>query len=444
MTAPQVTPDVTEPAPLSIIHEQAALACPLLDEATLEEMADLLPEHFQLPLHAAIWHSIQRLYRCGTPLTLPAVLGDLHALLVGDPALWATARVYVPQLTVLHPVPVGADYYAAQVCEYARYRKAREKAANLLAFGPDDLRGLQVVQEIAGLVAAPSAQMAPKTQKQIMASTLASIEARRLEGRAAGLPTGIPGLSALSGFRPGHFVVLGARPEVGKSLVAYQMALHMAAAGYVGLYASLEMGADELGERSLIAASLVPSTVLAQPALLSDDHWMALEEASNRLGPLPLGVIDAGGVTLDTIMGWARRLKQTASLAFLVIDHIQLLPMPNPERVTAQAALSTVTKRIKAAARTLGICIIGLSQLNRPGEGARPGLVNLSGSDTLGHDADLVLMLWPDDAAGPDGYSGDGLHHLVLDVKKNRHGSSPTIHMVMNPLTLTMREVTAR
>jgi replicative DNA helicase len=431
-----------EQTPLSIIHEQAALACPLADERTLDEMADLQPAHFQLPLHSAIWQAMARLHQVGTPLTLPAVLSEVRVLLVADADLWAVARSYVPQLTILHPVPVGADYYAAQVQEYARYRAAREKAGALLEYGDEDLRGLAVVTEMAALVAQPSQQTAPRSQAQVMDATLAAIDARRTDGTAAGLPTGIPGLAALGGFRAGHFVVLAARPEVGKSLLAYQMAQHMAAAGHVGIYASLEMDAEELAERSLVAQSLVPPHALAQAVRLSDDNWMALEQAGQTLGTRPLAVIDAGGVTLDAILSWARRYKQQAGLAFLVIDHVQLLPLPNPERVTQQAALSAVTKRLKATARQMGICIIGLSQLNRPGEGARPGLVNLSGSDTLGHDADLVLMLWPNDEAGTDGYSADGLRHLVLDVRKNRHGPSPTVHMVMNPATLTMREVT--
>jgi replicative DNA helicase len=429
-----------EQAPLSVIHEQAALACPLVDEATLDEMVGLEPEHFQLPLHAVIWQSICRLHEAGTPLTLPAVLTDLRVRCVADPDLYDVVRGYVPQLTVLNPVPVGADYYAAQVREYARWRKAREKAQLLLDFGEEDLRGLSVVQDIASLVAEPSQQTAPRSQAQIMDATLSAIDERRTSKTAAGLPTGIPALARLNGFRAGHFVVIAARPEVGKSLLAYQMAQHMAAAGHAGLYVSLEMDAEELAERSLVAESLVPPALVAQAGQLTEDHWAALERAGQDLGRRPLAVIDAGGVTLDAILSWTRRYRQMAGLAFLVVDHVQLLPTPNPGRVTEREALVAITKRLKATARALGICIIGLSQLNRPGEGARPGLVNLSGSDTLGHDADLVLMLWPNEDVGQDGYSADGMRHLVLDVRKNRHGPSPMVHMIFNPATLTMRE----
>jgi replicative DNA helicase len=349
MTAQRSAP---EQAPLSIIHEQAALACPLVDEATLDEMA-----------------------------------------------------------------------------------------MALLEYGEEDLSGLAVVQEIAGLVATPGQQSAPRTQAQIADATLLAIEARR-GGVAAGLPTGVPGLERIHGFRPGHFVVLAARPAVGKTLLAYQMAQHMTAAGHTGLYVSLEMDAEELQERALVAESMVPATALGAADMLTEDHWAALLRAGQTLGTRPLHVIDAGGVTLDTVLSWTRRYQATAGLAFLVLDYVQLLPMPNPDRVSEAAALSAITKRLKATARQLGICIIALSQLNRPGEGARPGLVNLRGSDTLGHDADLVLMLWPNEEAGTDGYSGDGVRHLVLDVRKNRQGPEPTVHMVFNPVTLTMREVT--
>jgi replicative DNA helicase len=430
-----------EPTPLSIIHEQAALACPLVDENTLDEMAGLEPAHFQLDLHAVIWQAMRRVHAAGTPLTLPAVLTDLQTLLVGQPDQWAVARSYVPQLTVLHPVPVGADYYAAQVQEYARWRKAREKAALLLDYGDEDLRGLAVVQDMAALVAEPAPQSAPRTQAQVVGATLDAIEERRTSKTAAGLPTGLPTVGQLNGFRPGHFVVLAARPGVGKTLLAYQMAQHMAAAGHVGLYVSLEMNAEELEERMLVAESLVPALALSQAAL-TEDHWGALLAAGQTLSGRPLHVIDAGGVTLDTVLGWARRYTQSARLAVLVLDYVQLFPMPNPERVTQQAALAVMTKRLKAAARQLGICIIALSQLNRPGEGARPGLVNLSGSDTLGHDADLVLTLWPDEEYGNDGLDTAGLRHLVLAAVKNRHGLQRTTPLLFNPMTLTMREVT--
>jgi replicative DNA helicase len=438
MTAQRSTP---EQAPLSIIHEQAALACPLVDEATFDEMAGLEPAHFQLPLHQAIWQSIGRVHGAGLPLTLPAVLRDLKALLIGDTDLYGVARGYVPQLVTLNPVPVGADYYAAQIREYARLRRCRELAAHLLAHAEEDVRALSVAADIASALDAPTASAAPRTQAQIADATLLAIEARR-GGVAAGLPTGVPGLGRLHGFRPGHFVVLAARPAVGKTLLAYQMAQHMTAAGHTGLYVSLEMDAEELQERALVAESMVPATALGAADMLTEDHWAALLRAGQTLGARPLHVIDAGGVTLDTVLSWTRRYQATAGLAFLVLDYVQLLPMPNPDRVSEAAALSAITKRLKATARQLGICIIALSQLNRPGEGARPGLVNLRGSDTLGHDADLVLMLWPNEEAGTDGYSGDGVRHLVLDVRKNRQGPEPTVHMVFNPVTLTMREVT--
>jgi replicative DNA helicase len=210
---------------------------------------------------------------------------------------------------------------------------------------------------MAALVAEPAPQSAPRTQAQVVGATLDAIEERRTSKTAAGLPTGLPTVGQLNGFRPGHFVVLAARPGVGKTLLAYQMAQHMAAAGHVGLYVSLEMNAEELEERMLVAESLVPALALSQAAL-TEDHWGALLAAGQTLSGRPLHVIDAGGVTLDTVLGWARRYTQSARLAVLVLDYVQLFPMPNPERVTQQAALAVMTKRLKAAARQLGICII--------------------------------------------------------------------------------------
>jgi len=437
-----------EEPPAYIIHEQAALACPLIDQATLDEMSGLQAGDFILEMHAVIWRAITIQRAAGVPLSMATVSAKCGELLGSGHELLPTICTYLPQLVRLQQVPIGAAHHAERVRSYALVRRLQVKAEALLALcQADDLRAIEDAQALGQFAAGGAGGGAQtRTLSDVVASTMERIEARSQPDMTPRLPTGIAALAEMNTFGPGHFVILSARTNVGKTLLAYQMALHMTGRGHPGLFVSMEMDGEELTERALSSESGIAPRFLAAPQDLGD-RWPALAAGANRLslddresGPRPLDILDAGALGLEDILSAARRLKAQTGLSFLAIDYIQLLPMPDPSRVNVAVALNAITKRLKRVARELQITVLALSQINRDGDGGRPDLRNLKGGGSQEEDADAVLLMWPNGDRGEEGWV-NGVQHLVLDVRKNRHGPKRAINLLFQPDTLTIQEV---
>lgn len=430
----------TEAPPLHVIHEQSVLACVLMDESTYDEMGVLLPSHFDLEIHAVLWQTLSALRGEGLPVTVATVQTFLGVRLASNPSLLATMHDYVPGVMGTYAVPVGAEYHAQKVREYARLRWAHEKALRVVALAEaGDLRGLAEAEELAGGVAAGAEGLKPRSNAAVVSATLDHLEARATEKEKPAMETGIAMLDGINAFARKRVVAIGARPGVGKSLLGYQIAQHAASKGRAGLFVSLEMDGEELMLRQFSQESLIAPRMLNLPQLMTHE-WDALTNTARSISPRRLDMLDSGELTLETVLAAARRLKVTQGLDFLVLDYLQLLPMPNAERVRPHEALAAITRKLKAASRSLDICMVALSQLNRPGEGASPRLTNFSGSDTIGHDCDTALALWPNEDKGGDGWK-EGKRYLVLDVVKNRHGPTKSADLMFNPSTLILTEL---
>ena len=220
---------------------------------------------------------------------------------------------------------------------------------------------------------------------------------RERGGRKRGVPTGIEGLDALlGGLLPGQLVVLGARPAVGKSVLALNVALATARAGTGVAFFSLEMSADELGERLLANLTGIPATQI-RDGRLTQEQWDRLVAARHDLNELPIHVDATASLTVERIRLRARALARKAPIGLVVIDHLGLLaPQAGFERTGIVAATEANSKAAKIAAKDLAVPVLALSQLNRALEGRddkRPGLADLRWSGSIEQDADCVIFL---------------------------------------------------
>ena len=253
------------------------------------------------------------------------------------------------------------------------------------------------------------------------------IEAIGARGELAGVPTGFAELDHLTGgLHPGQMVILAARPGVGKSTMALDLARSASMRhGLTSAFFSLEMSQLEITMRLLSAEATVPLAHL-RSGRMSDDDWDRISTRMNQVSEAPLFIDDSPNLSLLEIRSKARRLKQQDDLQLLIIDYIQL--MTSGRRFESrQVEVSEISRQIKLLAKELEIPVVALSQLNRGPEqraDRRPMLSDLRESGSLEQDADLVILL-----NRPDLHNlhSDRVGEADFEVAKHRNGPTKTI-----------------
>ena len=223
-------------------------------------------------------------------------------------------------------------------------------------------------------------------------------EASRHPDEFMGVQTGYPAIDRqLQGLRPGQMIVVGARPGVGKTSFALNLATNAAANGATVAFFSLEMSKTEIAQRLLSAQSRVPLTAI-RGASIKPDQWNQLIAATNDLSKLDILIDDTPGTTVTEIRAKARRMLQGKDHAVVLIDYLQLLSPPaGRHRADSRATeVSEMSRGIKIMAKDLGVPVVALSQLNRQvtdRKGQRPQLSDLRESGSIEQDADIVILL---------------------------------------------------
>ena len=224
----------------------------------------------------------------------------------------------------------------------------------------------------------------------------------------------------LGGFRPGALYIVGARPAVGKSVVAVNMAFQLAGTGAVSFH-SLEMGKREIMNR-LFASVCNVSMDRLENRKLSDNDWQRIASKQDELAR-PIAIADKSGQTLTDVRAFARQVGKKHKLAAIVVDYLQL--MQDTERGRSRyESVTAISNGLKILARDLEVPVIALAQLNRAIEGRKdsaPGLSDLRDSGAIEQDADVVILL-NREATITD--VGDEKTRMVLHIAKNRHGKT--------------------
>lgn len=201
----------------------------------------------------------------------------------------------------------------------------------------------------------------------------------------------------IGGFKPGDMIILAARPSMGKTALALNVAQHIGEAGKNVAVFSLEMSKEQLTDRLICATMGVDSWKL-QKGLLEDEEFMRMGDALERLSKANIYIDDSAGGNLLEIKSKARRLKIESGLDFIVIDYLQLMSAGNPMNRVQE--ISDISRGIKSLARELGVPIMALSQLSRAVESRvskEPILSDLRESGSIEQDADVVLMIYRED-----------------------------------------------
>lgn len=268
------------------------------------------------------------------------------------------------------------------------------------------------------------------TLKSCLKANLEEIEEpRRTIGEVQGLTMGYPKLDELIlGMQAGQLIILAARPGMGKTSLALNIAYNAcSASGFPVAIFSLEMLASELSMRLLSSKARVDSKRLRTKNFIDSD-LQRIGESISELSHLPIHINDDGGSTLLDVQSQARKLKAENGLGLIVIDYLQLMNShtKNPSR---EQDIAQISRGLKSMAKELQCPIIGLSQLNRQVESRpnkRPTTADLRESGALEQDADIVMFVYRDEVYNPDS-TEKGVAEII--VGKNRSGSIGTVKL---------------
>lgn len=245
----------------------------------------------------------------------------------------------------------------------------------------------------------------------------------RLAGTAISFATGFLDMDNLlgGGLEPGKFMIIGARPSVGKSAIALNIALNMSS-HHPTAFMSMEMSYSDVADRQFAILGGAKMHHLRQPKNGLD--WNKVVEATELSSTRKFYVSDKGGMTINGVRNFARRMKRKHGLQVLVLDYIGLMKGTNP-KLDKRFQIEEITQGLKMMAKELGIAVVALAQLNRDADAHAfdiPGLKNLADSASMERDADIIAFLHRPIVTNPD--LGDAFKNFaVLRVAKNRQGT---------------------
>lgn len=449
--------------PHHIDAERSLLGSILLDPMILTEVVEIVstPEQFYKEAHGTIFACLLETFEAHQT-------GDLVQLAEGLRAKGVLDQVggsnYLMELAEAVPSAANAPFYAKLISESCRLRKLIDAAGQIMyeAYtqgGGSPGAAKDVVDQAEKRIfdiASEDINAEPDSLKELLMQEMIRIE--EAEGQAiTGLPTGFDYLDELlSGLQPEELMIMAARPSMGKTAIALNIAEQLAFGGStpwhtrkdavpvaVGVF-SLEMSRGALTQRLLSARSGVDSSKL-RSGQVSDEEWTKLQRASGELAEAQLIIDDTPGMTILALRAKARRMKQRHNIQCIVIDYLQLLTSPGSARESRQVEVSEISRSIKALARELKVPVICLAQLNRGAEqreGNRPRMSDLRESGSIEQDADVVALLHREsyyhrgepawDPTNPefDEDNREKLNMTELIIAKQRNGPTGTVKLV--------------
>lgn len=389
-------------------------------------------EHFYKPAHQHVFDAIRGLLTGGGPVDPVTVADELRRVGLLEEI---GGLDFLLQLQNSTPVIGNATRYAKIVVDTAALRRligVASEIAEIAYTEPDDVaKALDDAESRVFAVAEERVVDSTRPIKDLLLLASEELE-KRFESKVSltGVPTGFVDLDeTLLGLQPSSLVIVGARPAMGKTAFALNIASHVAQVSNLPvLVFSLEMSHTELTMRFLSSEARVDSKKLRTGAI-SEAEWSRINSAIGRLDNRLLYLDDNASVTVMEIRAKARRLKAKHNgLGLIVIDYLQLMSGNSSE--SRQLEVSEISRNLKILARELDVPVIALSQLSRRLEDRqdkRPQLSDLRESGSLEQDADVVIFLHrPEMFRGEKGEAADNSDKGVAEVIIGKHRAGPT------------------
>jgi replicative DNA helicase len=430
--------------PHNLEAEQAVLGAVLLDETAFDQVAPILKsEDFYALAHQHVFSAFEELAKESRKIDPVLVQQRLDAKgLLGA----QVPRELVFGLAASVGSSSNATHYAEAVNELARLRRMMLTAQRVVErgyeAGPRVRDFLEQAQQDVFGAAQGNTLETMKPFAEAMGAALDRLEAIHNRAKAGlshitGVPTGLPWLDDQTlGLQPGTLCILAARPSVGKTALALNIAANAATKGEKKVvFFSLEMPSDQLALRLLASEAKLDSERVSKGKLAQHD-WDRIMVQGERLMGAPIWFDDSFMLSPVELRSKCRKLKRESGLDLVVVDYLQLMHAPSDRASQSrEQEIATISRSLKALAKELQVPVVALSQLNRAVEkrkGERPMLADLRESGAIEQDADVVMFLHrpePEAEGGQDAINSD-VQDIELILAKHRQGPTGLMSLV--------------
>ncbi|WP_456272889.1 replicative DNA helicase [Bacillus sp. AK031] len=419
--------------PQNIEAEQAVLGAIFLEPSALTQASEsLIPEDFYRSSHQKIFHVMLKLNDSGKAVDLITVTEELSAVKELEDVGGVS---YLSELAGSVPTAANIEYYAKIVEEKSLLRRLIRTATTIAQDGysrEDEVDALlsEAEKNIMEVAQRKNAG-AFHDIKDVLVKAYDNIELlhNRTED-VTGIPTGFADLDEMTaGFQRNDLIIVAARPSVGKTAFALNIAQNVAVKTdeNVAIF-SLEMGAEQLVMRMLCAEGNINAQNL-RTGSLTDEDWRKLTMAMGSLSNAGIYIDDTPGIKIGEIRSKCRRLKQEQGLGMVLIDYLQLIQGSGRSGENRQQEVSEISRELKGLARELEVPVIALSQLSRGVEqrqDKRPMMSDIRESGSIEQDADIVAFLYRDDYYDKE---SENKNIIEIIIAKQRNGPVGTVSL---------------
>lgn len=418
--------------PHNIEAEQSVLGSMLVDKEIIPMVMEILnSEDFYKESHKVIFDSIMDLFDAGEPVDLVTVSERLRK----SDNLEAVGGIgYLTDIAVAVPTTANVKHYAGIVWEKSILRKLIKGASDIVNMGYESHEEVAYVldraeQTIFDIMQTRSIRGIQHI-KDVLVDTFNRLEMLyNSKSYITGIPSGFTDLDyKTAGFQNSDLILIAARPSMGKSSFALNIAQHAAVHHRIPVAIfSLEMSREQIANRMLASEVMIDNQKI-NTGKLNDEDWQKIARALGPLSEAPLYIDDTAGASVVEIGAKCRRLKLEKNIGLVIVDYLQLM-QGRGRTENRQQEISEISRSLKVLAKEINIPIIALSQLSRAPEARsdhRPMLSDLRESGAIEQDADIVIFIYRDDYYNPD---TDKRNLAEIIIAKHRNGSTGTVEL---------------
>ena len=432
--------------PNNIEAEESVLGACFLSKYALQKACEsLTPDSFYDEKNGKIFAAMNSLVEEKTPIDITTVTGYLKKK---NQLAEIGGVEYLTEVLNFVPTASNIDYYIKNVEDASILRRLIETATDIASEGYRTDESVNEIldnseKKILNIVKNRKASEF-RTIKEVLQKTQSDLE--RLsehKGEVTGLATGWYDVDKLTtGLHPNELIIIAARPAMGKTVFALNLATHAAMTQdkSVALF-NLEMSAEQLATRVISSLGQIDGFKLRTGNLMNTD-WKRINEASSQLSNTNLVIDDTPGITIGEIRAKCRRLASSENgLALVVIHYLQLISGGKNYGANRQQEVSDISRSLKTLAMELQVPVIALSQLSRSVEARedkRPIMSDLRESGSIEQDADIVAFLYRDDYYKKEARNEDNTSIVELIIGKHRNGPTATVELLFKKNTSTM------
>ncbi|MBR1647612.1 MAG: replicative DNA helicase [Selenomonadaceae bacterium] len=403
-------------------------------------------EDFYRPEHKIIFHELIEIYRNGDPPNILTLIENLRH----QGHLNKISVKYLFTLSALTSTTAYAETYARTIREKSFLRQLIDLGQEIIDGAYENkLTAEELLREAEKKILAATMRNDKRELEKvsdILKSSLENIQhIYNNPGSLRGVPTGLADVEkVLNGLHKSDLILLAARPSMGKTALALNIAVNAAKMDKVVALFSLEMSCEQIGNRLLSSESKVNSLHL-NTGNFSGGDLSKLVDALEELSQLNMFIDDTPGISILDLRAKARRLKhEVGDLDLIVLDYLQLMQGRSSKNteMNRQQEISEISRSLKALARELNVPILALSQLSRNVEmraEKKPQLSDLRESGSLEQDADIVLFLYRDEYYNRDDAENENIAELII--AKNRNGPTTSVRLQFQKEILLFRNL---